>query len=148
MRNKLRLGMLNCQGIKGKFETPEFQNLVSSTDIFGVCETWLSDDKEPINVAGFDYYPLNRKKGPRGGIGVFINTECKKHVKVMYKISTENVLWCKINKTFINFDDDLYIGIVYIPPEYSSREKRLNIDHFQKLAENTSAIPSDNHFTR
>ena len=40
-------------------------------------------------------------------------------------------------------DEDLYLGIVYFPPEYSSREKRLNIDHFQNLSEKTSTIASE-----
>ena len=142
---KLRLGMLNCHGIIEKFDTPEFQDLVSSNDIFGVCETWLSDNNAPINIPGFNFYPLNRKNEmvTRGGLGVFIKVELKKHVKVMYNISSENILWCKVTKTFLNFDEDLYIGITYIPPEYSSREKRLNVDHFLKLSEKTSAIPSE-----
>ena len=117
----LRLGMLNCQGIEGKFETPEFCKLISSGDIFGVCETWLNNDKKAISIPGFNFYPFNRTKEnhtTRGGLGVFIRHECKKHVKVMYDISTENILWCKVLKSFLNFDEDLYIGIVYIPPEH------------------------------
>ena len=61
--NTLKIGMLNCQGIKEKFETPEFQEMVLSEDIFGVCETWLSNNgKEPINIPGYNFYPLNRNK--------------------------------------------------------------------------------------
>ena len=33
--------------------------------------------------------------------------------------------------------------MVYFPPEYSSRENRLNVDHFQNLLKKTSAIPSE-----
>ena len=62
--NTLKIEMLNCQGIKGKFQTPEFLDTIESEDIFGVCETWLGK-KEPIKVPGFNYYPLNRKKRKR-----------------------------------------------------------------------------------
>ena len=89
----------------GKFETPEFQNLVSEVDIFGVCETWLSDGNDNVNIPGFNFYPLNRKKEKgtlRGGLGVFIRHDCKENVKVLYEISTENILWCKIRKNFLS----------------------------------------------
>ena len=142
--NKLKLGMLNCHGIKNKFETPEFQKLVSSEDIFGVCETWLNDNSEQITVPGFNFYPLNRKNEmSRGGLGVFIKHNIKEYVKVMYEKSNENILLCKIKKQFLGYDQDLYIGITYIPPEYSTREKRLNIDRFELLTQVTSRLPSE-----
>ena len=143
--NTLKVGMLNCQGIKGKFETPEFQNLVKSHDIFGVCETWLGK-KEPIKVSGFNFYPLNRKKVKgvtKGGLGVFIRQEIKVNVAVRYDISSEIVLWCKIKKEFLNTTEDMFVGLTYIPPEYSSREKRLKLDHFTDLKERTSALPNN-----
>ena len=37
----LRLGAINCHGMKEKIDYPEFYNLVSNEDIFGVSETWL-----------------------------------------------------------------------------------------------------------
>ena len=142
--NKLKLGMLNCHGIKNKFETPEFQKLVSSEDIFGVCETWLNDNSEQITVPGFNFYPLNRKNEmSRGGLGVFIKHNIKEYVKVMYEKSNENILLCKIKKQFLGYDQDLYIGITYIPPEYSTREKRLNIDRFELLTQVTSRLPRE-----
>ena len=145
--DNLKIGMANCHGLLGKSDMPEFQKLVSNADIFGVCETWLNDgNSSTIVVPGFNFYPLNRKKEKgmtRGGLGVFIKHKCKKHVKVLYDISTENILWCKVSRNFVNFSDDVYIGVVYFPPEYSSREKRMQVDHFQNLLDRTSTIPSD-----
>ena len=143
--NTLKIGMLNCQGIKGKFQTPEFLNMIKSEDILGVCETWLGK-KEPIKVPGFNYYPLNRKREKgvtKGGLGVFIKHEVKEHVTVRYDLSSEIILWCKIRKEFLNTTEDMYIGMTYIPPENSSREKRLKIEHFENLSERTSALPND-----
>ena len=140
--------MLNCQGIKDKFETPEFQNLVKSQDIFGVCETWLGKETKKIKVPGFNYYPLNRKRekkgATKGGLGVFIKQEIKENVAVRYDISSEIVLWCKIKREFLNTIEDMFIGLTYIPPEYSSREKRLKLDHFTNLMERTSDLPNNN----
>ena len=76
--NCIKIGALNCQGLRDKIDYLEVQNLISSCDIFGVTETWYGDD-DNNHVKGYGYYPLNRKKdnikqkgGPRGGIGIFI----------------------------------------------------------------------------
>ena len=150
----LNLGALNCHGLRDKIDLPVVINLISSCDIFGVNETWLKDDEDEeednedeISVEGFEYYPLNRKckKGPsRGGIGVFIKNELKDNIKIRYHLSNDDVLWCCLKKKFFGYNDDVYVGIVYIPPETSTREKRLNIDHFQILQENVSKINSEN----
>ena len=64
---------------------------------------------------------------------------------VPYDISTEIVLWCKISKSLLNLKEEIYLGITYVPPEYSSREKRLQIDHFQNLIEKVSTLPTNRH---
>ena len=145
-RRILSIGNLNCHGIKDKIDYPEFLNLVSGTDIFGVCETWLKD-KDEINLPNYEFYPLNRKinKGPtRGGIGVFIRSEIRKYVKIRYDLSNETSFWCKINKEYIGYHDDLYLGIIYIPPESSTREKNVKTDHYKNLLETTLKIKSNN----
>ena len=41
-----------------------------------------------------------------------------------------------MDKTFFKLKHDIFICTVYIPPQNSSRESRLNIDHFEKLQNN------------
>ena len=96
------------------------------------------------------YYPLNRKKdnikqkgGPRGGIGIFIKNDLKEHVKIRYDLSCENFIWCKMSKKYFGFHDDLYIGVVYFPPESSTREKKINKDHFSQLKNTTQTLNSE-----
>ena len=70
----LKIGALNCHGLRDKIDYPEVHDLISSCDIFGVTETWFGKDDDPY-IKNFEFYPLNRKgsKGPRrGGIGLFI----------------------------------------------------------------------------
>ena len=145
----MKLGALNCHGLKEKLDCPEVLDLIESCDVFGVCETWLNEgDCRDVYIPNYKFYPLNRKKSKgtlvRGGLGVFIKTKLKEHIKVLYDISCENHLWCKLDKKYFGYHDDVYIGIVYIPPEYSTRERKLNIDHFKQLKETTSKIDSDN----
>ena len=152
----LNLGALNCQGLKDKVDQSTFTDLLSNFDLFGVSETWLrdgnEDEKEQENeheifVSGYNFYPVNRKtkKGAaRGGVGIFVKKELKKHVKLRPDLSNENFLWCRIAKEYLGYQDDLYICIVYIPPECSTREIRGKYDHFKHLRDTTTKIGSEN----
>ena len=103
----LGIGSLNCQGLKTKFELPEFVSEVSSYEIFGVNETWLeSSEVGGILVPGYKFFPVCRKRegGPnRGGIGVFVKEEKRPGIKILYDISNEYCLWCKLDKRFYNY---------------------------------------------
>ena len=146
--SSITLGALNCQGLADKVDLPEFADLLDKMDICGVSETWLNTQKaDEISVPGFNFYPFNRKtfKGAiRGGVGIFIKKELKKYVKIRLDLSNENFLWCKIKKEYIGYREDLYICMVYIPPECSTREIREKMDHFKILENTTSKIDSDN----
>ena len=146
--NKITLGALNCQGLKDKVDQPIFTDLINKMDIMGVCETWLNTDTaKDIFLRGYNFYPFNRKKtegAVRGGIGIFLKKELKKYVKIRSDLSCENFMWCKVKKEYLGYHDDLYICVVYIPPEYSTREIREKNDHFKTLKETTSKIDSKN----
>ena len=79
----LKLGSFNCQGIIEKIEDHVFLNDISKYDILGVCETWLNQENEKINIPNYKFYPLSRKreKGQsRGGVGWFV----KEHLEKAY----------------------------------------------------------------
>ena len=77
----LKIGAVNCHGIKDKVDYTDFLKLVQKNDIFGVTETWLSNKiPDTINIPGYKFYPFNWKKESgiqRGGIGVFIKCKIK-----------------------------------------------------------------------
>ena len=113
--SNLRVGSFNCQGIIGKIEDPNFLTNISKYDIFGVCETWLHGENEKLNIPNYKFYPLSRKcekVQSRGGVGWFVKEKLKKHIKILYNISTEIIFFCKIDKSYFNFDDDVYIGMI------------------------------------
>ena len=132
------VGGFNCQGIVDKIEDLNFINDILKYDIFGVCETWLNKGNENLVVPEYKFYPLSRKKEndqSRGGVGWFIRDSLKRYVKILYDISNENMFFCKLEKNYFNFDDDVYVGMIYFPPENSSWEKRIKVDHFKNLVE-------------
>ena len=144
-RGKINIGALNCQGLKGKIDDPQLQNIIATDDIFGVSETWLTN-QDLITLPGYKFYPYNREKvkgTTRGGVGIFIKEEIRKFIKILYDISSDN-LRIKLEKSNFQYDDDVYIGMVYFPPKYSSREKRLNFEHFKHITETVRKINSNN----
>ena len=114
---------------------------------WGVCETWLDKNNDSLSIPDYKFYPLSRNKEnhqSRGGVGWFVKESLKKYIKILYEMSNENMFFCKLDKNYFNFNDDVYVGIIYFPPENSSREKRIKIDHFKDLLEKVSKIESSN----
>ena len=96
-QKNLKIGSLNCQGLKNKFDLPEFIKEVSSHDIFGVNEIWLENSEaKEVSITGYKFYPVcrSKEKGPiKGGVGVFVKEEKRRWVKILYDISNEYCLW-------------------------------------------------------
>ena len=142
----LKVGSFNCHGLLDKVDYPDFHELALEFDILGVTETWLGKN-DKVYLPNFNYIPLNRveSKGPsRGGIGFFIKSEIRKYVKIQADLNDENFMWCKVDKSYLGYNEDLYICVVYIPPESSPREKRINKDHFETLINSMNKIKSEN----
>ena len=87
--DSIKIGALNCQGLEGKFETPEFIDMVSSCLIFGVSESWLKKGEKSIHVNDFKFYPCSRGEELgviKGGVGLFVREDFKKWIKILYNI--------------------------------------------------------------
>ena len=114
----LNIGALNCQGLEDKIDYPELYKTISSCDIFGTSETWLGEESEGnIKVKNYEFFPLRRVKYKRGGLGIFIKNDLIPYVKIRKDLSCENFLWCQLKKQYFGYCDDVYIGMVYFPPE-------------------------------
>ena len=143
---KIKIGALNCQGLIEKIDSPRVYRIIEQTDIFGVSETWLTKENK-LTLPGYSFYPYNRtptKGASRGGVGVFVRDEIKTCVKIRYDMSCENLIWCRVLSEYTGYGDDLYLGFVYFPPDYSTREKKSNEDHFKNLLEAVGKLKSDN----
>ena len=152
MEKKLLLGALNCQGLEDKIDQTMFMDLLRGIDILGVSETWLKDSNaSEISIPGYKFCYKNRKLAARGGVGLFMKKDLymKKYVTIRDDLSDENFLWCKVKKEYLGYQEDLYICMVYIPPEYSSRELRQKNDYFriQKQTFIGNALFLDKHFS-
>ena len=115
-------------------------SIINSFDCISLVESWLSD-ASVVNSPGFYSFSKFKQKSERanrnsGGIIVLIKSELRKGVKFLEKESSEEFVWWKLEKDFFHMKQDLYVCSVYIPPQNSPREQRLDCDHFELLQEN------------
>ena len=68
-------------------------------------------------------------KRKSGGIGMYVRSTIAKHFEVIQNES-EYILWISISKQFTDYDENIVLGIMYIPPENS---RFLNEEHLTKL---------------
>ena len=139
--NFLRFGVWNIEGLSGKLNDTDFISKIAKFDLISLVETWLPYDNTDINIPGFYSFSKCRKVLSRrsrrgsGGITILVKSCLKKGIKFLDKDSDEEFVWWKLDKSFFKMTHDIYICTVYIPPQNSSREIRIDTDHFERLQE-------------
>ena len=100
--------------------------IFKDNDIILLKET-LSNNLFNYNVENCDYYVLHRKmkskyaKRDSGGLIVYVHQKLKPYVELL-KFSGDCMIWLKCSKTLFNFENDLFLCLVYNIPKGSSRE--------------------------
>ena len=132
LENKLLISSINVCGLRRKLLYPEFTDFIQTFDIIGLQET-KTDSLDQLQLDGYSLYFKHRSNSARrsGGIGVAIKDDLVDCVDLL-KCDCDFVLWLKVDKVTLNIDNDLFIGIVYIPPEGSRFYKN---DMFSKIEE-------------
>jgi hypothetical protein len=132
---KLKISSLNVCGLKTRIQFPDFILLLNSYDILCVQETKLNS-YDIIDVPGFTFYSKPRKDNylrKSGGIAFFIKNTIVDKIEVLESLN-EYVFWIKVKSSLLkNFDDDIIIGSVYIPPDQSRFFKEDEFFDFQNL---------------
>ena len=151
----LKIGIFNINGFVGqKTFDPEFSIFIQKYDIVALNETWHSkkECKEKLkhNIPSNYLYFHNprkhkhkRSKRNSGGIILFYKKHLHNNITI-HDQKTENMLWIKINKNYLNFDQDIFVCAVYNSPINSSYAQRQESDFFYSLQEKmTSFSPHD-----
>ena len=79
------------------------------------------DEFDTINLPGYVFYSKPRKDtGSRksGGLGLFVKSSISPHIDEINSLS-DYLLTVKLSKTFFSLNQDVFICIVYVPPEGS-----------------------------
>ena len=104
--------------------------MLRGNDTLCLIETKI-DDLDEINLMGYTFKMQNREKVKRVKSGV-ITLSYKDCLDVSIEpIDTDCkfVLWCKISKLISN--DDVILGIIYVPPEYTSYSSPDAFNHIE-----------------
>jgi len=112
----------NVEGLDSELEDVSFLELLNNHDICLLNETWRTDNSK-IDLPGFwDFSVVKSKRTKRGRPSGKLTIFCKESIRKGVKIESfsEGVVWLKLDKRFFNLPNYLFIGDVYIPPEYSS----------------------------
>ena len=138
-KNFLRFGVWNIEGLHGKLNDTDFLSKINHFDLISLVETWLPYGNPDVHIDGYCSFSKCRKEKSlssrrnSGGITILVKQSLQKGVKFLDKDSNEEFVWWKLDKSFFNLTNDIFVCSVYIPPQNSSREIRLNTDHFENL---------------
>jgi exonuclease III len=128
------IASVNTCGLLSKLNLPEFTDFIKLYDIICINETKLDElDIINVNVEGYDFLSLNRKKITRksGGIGVFVKSEYIEKKLVIKETNqiNKNVLWFKLDKKLCGVD--IICGALYIEPESSKYARNDVFDNLE-----------------
>ena len=125
---------LNVCGLRKRTHYPEFIDLLEQYDIIALQET-KTDCFDDIKIYGFKVFLKHRKKCLRksGGIGIAFKENYEKYITILDDDNSSNyIMWIKLSKELFTVDQDMYMGIVYLPPEgskYVNDEAFIELEH-------------------
>lgn len=105
--------------------------MLSKYDVLCVTETKL-DKTDVISVPGYEFISQERKQKyirKSGGIGLFHRDFLKNEINVI-ETDSDYILWLKFHRRLFNTNEDLILGVLYVPPEQS---RFLNEDEYFSL---------------
>jgi hypothetical protein len=100
---------------------PEFGELICQHDCICLHET-KTDDTDQINFPEYIFKTKNRQKFSHrksGRIAFGYRKKLDKFITII-KNDSKFVFWVKVSSTFFKLDEDVLIGVVYIPLEFTS----------------------------
>ena len=128
--NSLSFCFLNINGLTVE-KVECITNMITNFDFFAVVETWLKNDShDDFSVDGYILQCYNRTSlNPRarrgsGGIALYIREQLVDGVETVSDVNLSSIddrVWFRLCKDFFGLDNDLYLGVWYIPPSDSCR---------------------------
>ena len=113
-------------GLVSKLKCPEFSTLIKEYDLIGIQETKTDDVDSYIEIPGYEIFFHNRENISRyrsGGIALIVKKNLVSFINIDKQSSSKLVLLFTVSKHIYGLNtknEDLFCGVVYIPP-YGSR---------------------------
>ena len=133
MTRPLRIGFWNINGysssiLGNKLGTDDFMDVINKHDIFAIVETLATHDAK-LSIRNFEHFIKCRdKSGKRafGGLSVYISRKLSEGVSYV-PTENKNAIWCKLDRTYFNLQNDIYIGTVYLSPSNFERSNSVDL---------------------
>ena len=109
-----------------KFDDPEFSKIIENSQF--AC---LQEIRQPVTFPGYRVYNNTRIDDKYGGVCIMIHNSISRGVKRVQP-PTDDVIACKLDRTFFGLNDDLYLINAYIKPAYTS-SKNSNFSGLETL---------------
>jgi exonuclease III len=129
MRKRIRIGCWNVNGLKKKIGRADFREELTNLDFIACVETWTTREFN-VKVGGYKHLHLVRPKRKRagrhsGGIVFYYNDQYEGSVELLSSESSNiaDTLWVKIDKSAVGHNRDIIVGVVYVAPNSSGRDK-------------------------
>lgn len=145
----LKILTWNINGLKQKTQDENLKDYLQQYDIIGLQETW-SEDKHDFST-WLPGYKMFTKEGLRtskyghcsGGLIVLVKDEIS-HGVAEVNIDNDHCIFVELKQEVFNFDKNLLLAFVYIPPENSKIHamKQVPVSVFEMLNDNVLHIMS------
>ena len=154
--NYLKIGFFNINGLVGKTTyNTDFSEIIKTYDIIMLTETWHKSSECINKIKGNfpkDYKFIDNarktkhKKSKRNSGGLLVcYKKCLQNNIVIIDKTSENMIWIKIKKEYLNIDRNLIIGGIYNSPINSSFTKTNDTDMFNKIQEKIMTFSPDDY---
>ena len=153
---KLKIGFLNINGLVGETTfDPDFSEIIKKYDIITLTETWHQKTECINKIKGNfpkDYKFIDNarknknKKSKRNSGGILVCYKKRLHENIVtLDKTTENMIWLKVKKEYLNAEKNLIIGGIYNSPINSTYTRRNNYDIFEKIQEKIMSFSENNY---
>ena len=141
---KLKIGFFNINGLVGETSfNPDFLEIIKKYDIITLSETWHKNPDCINKIKGnfpkeyrfVDNARKNKhKKSKRNSGGILVcYKKCLHGSIVVLDKKSENMIWLKLKKEYLNAQKDFIIGGIYNSPINSSYTKSNDNDMFEEI---------------
>ena len=144
MLSYLKIGFFNINGLVGQTTyNTDLSEIINKYDIITLTETWHKSAECIKKIKGNfpkDYIfidnarKIRNKKSKRNSGGLLVcYKKCLHNNIVIVDKTSENMIWIKMKKEYLNIDKNFIIGGIYNSPINSSFTKTNDIDIFRKI---------------
>ncbi|MEW8547682.1 MAG: endonuclease/exonuclease/phosphatase family protein [Candidatus Thiodiazotropha sp.] len=138
------MATLNVCGLKRRSQYPDFIEYFDKYDLICFVETKL-EDTDVVSIPGFQCFSQPRKQKyirKSGGIALYAKNDIFEHCKHL-STDSDYIMWISIDKSSTSMDENLIIGVTYVPP---SQSRFFNDEELQTLENEITSMCSSHKY--